>query len=152
MSSCGNESSASLLTPQGSFSVHMKAKKGEALFEADIDCFSYNDITLTFTYPEELSGFAVSSSENAYIINIFGVNDIMSEEEISKTSLLNILFNTIRISVFSNHGQFKKADSGFSAALTVDDIPISVTFSEDGYLTSISAEAINFSAEFQKSG
>lgn len=130
----------------------MKATKDSQEFEADITCLGENEITLSFTYPKELSGFKVSTDENGYSVNIFGITDKVTESEINNNSLLNVLTEALRLSVFSNHGLFTENDDSYEANLTVDGIPVSVSFGNDGYIRSLSASTLNFSALFEISG
>lgn len=130
----------------------MQAQKNQKAFEADINCLSANEITLSFTSPKELSGFTVTTSENGFSVNVFGLPDEISSEELNKSALINILTKAIKISVFMNHGLFKEADGKFSADITIDNIPVSVIFTNDGFLSEIKCESIGFFALFQKSG
>lgn len=138
-------------TPQLSFSLHMTATKNEREFGADIKCVDYDNISLFFTAPEELNGFSVTSSEKGYSVNVFGIPDEISDYEINPESLLNILFDTVRTAVFTQHGSFIINEASVTAELSVDGIPVSVSFSNDGYIREISAEAIDFYAQFEKS-
>ncbi len=130
----------------------MEATKGEKKFEADIICKSYADIKIAFTYPEELSGFSITADENGYNVNAFGVPDILENDEINDDSLLNVLISGIRAVLFSNHDSFSEQETGYTATLSVDGIPVSFNFSEDGYITLIDAPTINFSAMFKNQG
>lgn len=130
----------------------MKAKKDTTSFEADVICRNYNDISIKFTSPEDVAGFAVNTGEDGYLINISGATDTLGKDELSDASLLNILTDAINVSVFSNHGSFTEIENGIETALLIDSIPVTVLFSEDGYITKIDAELIGFSAEFEKSG
>lgn len=130
----------------------MKANKDGTVFEADIICRSYDDMTINFTYPEELTEFSLKTGENGYYISIAGVSDTLEKDEISNASLLNILTDAINTSVYANHGAFEKTDNGIKAALQINGISVTVFFSEDGYLTKLDAQQTGFSAEFEKSG
>lgn len=138
-------------TPQLSFSLHMTAKKNNREFGADIKCTDYNSISLSFTSPEELNGFSVTSSENGFSVNVFGIPDEISDYEINPESLLNVLINTIRTAVFSQHGAFIINDDSAVTELSVDGVPVRVSFSSDGYIREIFAESIDFYAQFEKS-
>lgn len=138
-------------TPQLSFGLHMTAKKNNREFEADIRCTDYDSISLFFTHPEELNGFSVTSSEKGFSVNVFGIPDEISDYEINPESLLNVLFETIRTAVFSQHGAFIINEDSAEATLSVDGIPVKVSFSKDGYIREISAESIDFYAQFEKS-
>lgn len=138
-------------TPQLSFSLHMTAKKNDREFGADIRCADYDNISLFFTCPEELSGFSVTSSEKGFSVNVFGIPDEISDYEINPESLLNVLFETIRTAVFSQHGAFIINETSAEAELSVDGIPVKVSFSKDGYIREISAKSIDFYAQFEKS-
>lgn len=138
--------------PEKSFSLHMKANKDGTVFEADITCRNYNDMAIDFTYPEELTGFSVNTGEDGLSVNISGIKDILQKDELSNASLLNILTDAINISVYSNHGTFQETENGIEATFQIDNIPVTVLFSEDGYITKIDAPLTGFSAEFQKSG
>ena len=127
----------------------MKAEKDGKSFEADISCPGSEEITISFTYPKELSGFSVSTKESGYNVNVFGVTDEISDEEINNASLLNVLIKALKISVYTNHGLFTETEEGYSANLTVDGIPVRVSFSEDGFLRKLTAETLNFSAQFE---
>lgn len=134
--------------PERAFSIHMKATKNDKSFEADIICRTYEEIEIAFTYPNELSGFNVKTVSGGYTVNVFGVPDEISEDEIKDNSLLNILVQTIRISVFTNHGMFRETEDGYTASLAVDGTPVSVEFTSEGYLRSLTVNSLGFSAEF----
>lgn len=151
-SSCEKLIPAKEFQPVRSFSVHMKAEKNEKVFEADVICNNYESIEIAFTYPEELNGFSLVSTSEGYSVNVFGIPDEISDYEINTDSLLNILIETIKLSVFTNHGLFVENGENIEASLTVDNIPVSVTFSQDGYLSGLNAESIGFYAQFQKIG
>ena len=151
-SGCGKSASQKSFTPQKSFSVHMSGDKGGKLFETDIVCSSPNKIKISFTYPEELSGFTVESAEGGYDINIFGIIDSITKEELQNDSLLNILFSTLKKTVYGNEVNFSADENGFSATAVIDSIPVSVSFSEDGIIQSMSVPSIDFSAEFHLNG
>ena len=148
-SSCGEKLFIKEFLPEKSFSLHMKAEKDGKNFEADITCLNSEDITIAFTFPKELSGFSVKSEGNGYKVNVFGLTDEVAENEINNASLLNVLTGTIKTAVYTNHGLFTEDESGYSANITVDGIPVLVSFSEDGFLQKLSAEALNFSAQFE---
>ena len=135
--------------PEKTFTVHMTATKGNQSFEADITCLNSENITLSFTYPEELSGFTVKTTEDGYTVNIFGIPDEISDSELNDNSLLNVLFGTLRLSVFSNHGLFTKTDDFYEANLTVDRIPVYVKFGKDGYISELKADTLDFYGEFK---
>ncbi|MBR3767153.1 MAG: hypothetical protein IKL10_02815 [Clostridia bacterium] len=130
----------------------MTAEKDGKSFEADIICNSYEDIEIKFTTPKELSGFSIVTSEDGYKVNVFGVPDDISEDEVNDASLLNILIEALKISVFTNHGLFTEKEESFDANLTVDGIPVFVSFTEDGHIRRMEASMIGFSADFEISG
>lgn len=148
-SSCGEKLFTKEFTPEKSFTLHMKAEKDGKQFEADLACTGSEDITLSFTYPEELSGFSVKAEGEAYKINVFGLAEEITEGELNNASLLSVLIKTVRTSVFANHGLFTEEEAGYTANLTIDSVPVAVSFSEDGFLQKITCETINFSAQFE---
>lgn len=149
LTSCEKEKAFSKdFFPERAFSVHMKATKSDKAFEADIICRTYEDIEIAFTYPKELSGFNVKTNSEGYTVNVFGVPDELTEDEIKDNSLLNVLVQTIRISVFTNHGMFRESEDCYTASLAIDGTPVNVVFSKDGYLRSLTANSLAFSAEF----
>ena len=127
----------------------MTATKSAQSFEADIICLNSEDITISFTYPQELSGFSVKTTENGYTVNVFGIPDEISDSQLNDNSLLNVLISTLRLSVFSNHGLFTKTEDYYEANLTVDSIPVFVKFDKDGYISQIKAETLDFYGEFK---
>ncbi len=150
--SCSDKTVAEEFTPEKSFTIHMKAQKDSKNFEADIICINSEDITIAFTFPKELSGFSVKTEGDGYKVNVFGLTDEMAGKEINNASLLNILTKTLKTAVFTNHGLFNELDGIYTANLTIDGIPVSVFFSEDGFLQKITAETLDFSAQFEISG
>ncbi len=130
----------------------MSAQKGDKSFGADIVCNGYNDIKIMFTYPEELSGFTITAREDGFSVNAFGIIDEIAEEELNKASLLHVLVDTIRTTVFTNHGKFESSSECQKADLIIGNTPVSVTFSEDGYLTGMDAPTMDFSAVFKYPG
>ena len=127
----------------------MKAVKDDKNFEADITCLNSESITIAFTYPKELSGFTVTTDNDGYKVNVFGITDEVTGKEINNASLLNVLTKTLKTSVFTNHGLFTKQEDGYTANLTVDSVPVAVSFSEDGFLQKMTCEPLNFSAQFE---
>lgn len=148
-SSCEGPEFIKDFIPEKSFTVHMIATKGDKNFEADIICLNNEDITISFTYPEELSGFSVKTSEDGYTVNIFGVPDEVTESELNDNSLLNVLIETVRLSVFSNHGFFTKQEDFYEANLSVDSVPVYVKFGKDGYISEMKADTLDFYGQFQ---
>lgn len=152
LSSCGKKEAADEFIPQKSFTIHMTAEKNNNTFEADIICLNSEDITIAFTSPKELSGFSLKAGNGAYKAEIFGMEDELSAKEINNTSVINVLIKTIRTAAFTNHGQFIKKDGFYTAGLTIDGIPVTADFSGKGFLQKITAETLNFSAQFEISG
>ena len=152
LASCGASSKGNAYSPEQTFTVGMSAQKDGKNFEADIICDGYNDIKIMFTSPEELSGFTVTAGENGFNVNAFGIIDEISSAELNKASLLYILTETLRTAVFTNHGKFKESADGYSAELMISNTPVSVTFSEDGYITQMTAPTMDFSAVFKYAG
>ncbi len=148
-SSCGEKLFIKEFLPEKSFSLHMKAEKDGKNFEADIICTGNEEITISFTYPKELSGFSVSTVADGYNVNVFGVTDELSDGEINNASLLNVLTKALRTSVFTNHGLFTEEQDCYRANLTIDGIPVLVSFTKDGFLQKLTAETLNFSAQFE---
>ena len=130
----------------------MTAIKDDKSFTADIIVRDYNDIKITFLSPASVEGFSISTCESGYEVNISDVKETLDKDTLKESSLLNILFNTIKTAVFSNHESITAEDDGYSAVLSIDMIPVSVFFSDEGYLTKIICEALNFSAELKFSG
>ncbi len=151
-SSCEKEMSAEDFMPRDFFNLSMKGKKDGKIFEADVICSSYEDIEIAFTYPEELSGFSVKTEGDGYNINAFGVPDERKSDEIKDTSLLNVIVRSIRLAVFTKHRTITKTENGFEADVTADTVNVKLDFSEDGYITYLSAPEAGFSAEFQNQG
>lgn len=151
-SSCSEKVFTREFSPEKSFTLHMVAEKDGKSFEAGLTCLNSEEITLSFTYPQELSGFSVYTEGDGYKMNVFGLSDEVAAKEINNASLLNVLIKTIRTSVFTNHGLFTEDEDCYSANLTIDGIPVTICFSEDGFLQKLSAEALNFSAQFEISG
>ena len=148
-SSCSKKAALREFSPEKSFSLHMKAEKDGKNFEADITCLNSEDIKIAFTFPGELSGFSVTTEKDGYAVNIFGLTDELTSAEINNASLLNILTKALKTSVFTNHGLFTADENGYNANLTIDSIPVSVSFSPDGFLQKITCETLNFSAQFE---
>ena len=149
LTSCNTAEFIRDFMPEKSFTVKMKAIKSNQEFEADIICNNSEDITISFTYPKELSGFSVKTSENGYTVNAFGVPDEISQTELNDSSLLNVLIKSLQLSVFSNHGLFTKTDDGYEANITVDSIPVFVSFGKNGYIRTLKADTLSFSAQFE---
>ncbi|MBQ6899103.1 MAG: hypothetical protein IJN70_08995 [Clostridia bacterium] len=151
-SACEKEMSAEDFMPRDFFSLSMKGEKDGKTFEADVICSSYEDIEIAFTYPGELSGFSVKTEGDGYSINAFGVPDERKSDEIKDTSLLNVIVRSIRLAVFTNHKSFTKTENGFEADVIAETVKVKLGFSEDGYITYLSAPEAGFSAEFQNQG
>lgn len=139
-------------SPRQFFNIHMTADKEGTVFEADIICSSYENIKIAFTYPEELSGFSVETKGDSYSINAFGVPDEMKSNDIRDTSLLNVLVRSIKLAVFTNHGTFTQTENGMEAFVTAESVNVKFVFDKEGYISSLSAPDIGFSAEFQNQG
>lgn len=152
LSSCEKDIFKKDFSPVKEFTLSMEATKGDKKFAADIICRSYADIKIAFTYPEELSGFTITADENGYNVNAFGVPDILEKDEINDDSLLNVLISGIRAVLFSNHDSFSEEENGYTAALSVDGVPVSFNFSKAGFITAMAAPTINFSAVFKNQG
>ncbi len=150
-SGCEKISPTKEFQPVKSFCVHMKAQKNNKEFEAEIKCNNYESIEISFTAPEELKGFSIETTQDGYSVDVFGIPDEMSQYEINTDSLINILVKSIKLAVFTNHGAFTEKENSVEARLSVDNIPVIVAFSDDGYLLSTEAQNIDFSAVFEKS-
>lgn len=138
--------------PRQFFNIHMTADKKGTVFEADVICSSYEDIKIAFTYPEELSGFSVETKGDSYSINAFGVPDELKSNDIKDTSLLNVLIRSIKLAVFTNHGTFTETENGVKAEINAESVNVDIVFDKEGYITSLNAPDIGFSAEFQNQG
>lgn len=148
-SSCEEKAFTKEFIPEKSFNLHMKAVKDDKNFEADISCLNSESITIGFTFPKELSGFTVTTEGDGYKVNVFGLTDEVAGKEINNASLLNVLTKTLKTSVFTNHGLFTRQENSYTANLTIDGIPVFVSFSEDGFLQKMTCEPLNFSAQFE---
>ncbi len=151
LSSCENAVKSKEFEPVRSFSLHMTAQKNGKEFGADVIMSDYENIEIAFTHPEELKGFSVVTTADGFSVNVFGIPDEISDYEINSESLLNILIKAVRLSVFASPDTFTDNGDTVTAAVTADSIPVSVTFSEDGYLKEINAQSANFYAQFEKS-
>ena len=151
-SSCEKNIFEKEFVPRQFFSIHMTADKEGTVFEADVICSSYEDIKIAFTSPQELSGFSVETNGDSYSINAFGVPDELKSNEIKDTSLLNVLIRSIKLAIFTNHGTFTETENGVTATVTAESVNVDIVFDKEGYITSLKAPDIGFSAEFQNQG
>lgn len=149
---CADSSPLKSFFPQQTFVLEMTAQKGDKTFGADITCNGYNDIKISFTYPEELSGFTITADEDSFSVNAFGIIDEITEAELNKSSLLHVLTETVRTTVFTASEKFEADGDSLKADLTIGNTPVSVTFSREGYLTGMEAPTMDFSAVFKFSG
>ena len=125
----------------------MTAAVNEQEYQATLTCRSYEEIGLSFTAPEQLAGFSARTEGGGYAMDVLGVPDTVRAEELYADSPFRLLFDTVRTAVFTNHGAFvrDKATGAYTAELTVNGAPVTVTFDGDGYLTEIAAgDTIDF--------
>lgn len=132
------------------FTLSMTAAVGRKEYQAALTCRSYEEIELAFTAPEQLAGFSARTQGDGYAMDVLGVPDFVTAEELYADSPFRLLFDTVKTAVFTNHGAFvrDKENGVYTADLTVNGVPVSVTFDADGYLTKITADA--FRAVFSR--
>lgn len=143
-----SDSKTADFSPERAFCVHMSATINEKAFEADITCETYENIKITFTSPEQLTDFSVTLNSDTYTVDVLGVPDTLSKDEISSASPLNVLISALKTAVFTNHSGYDKTENGYEANIEADGIPVRVFFSSDGYITALWADSIGFSALF----
>ena len=119
-------------------------------FQAALRCRSYEEIELAFTAPQQLAGFTARTEGDGYAMDVLGVPAALPAQELYADSPFRLLFDTVKIAVFTNHGAFvrDKEKGLYTADLTVNGAPVSVTFDGDGYLTEIAAAS--FTAVFSR--
>ena len=136
--------------PVQAFALQMTATVNGKEFRATLTCRSYEEIALSFTAPEQLAGFSARTEGDGYVIDALGVPDAFRADTLPAGSPFRLLFDTVKTAVFTNHGAFvrDKAHEAFTAALTVNGVPVAVTFDADGFLTGVTADA--FCAVFSR--
>ncbi len=134
--------------PVQAFMLGMNATVNGKEFQATLSCRSYEEIELAFTAPEQLAGFTARTEGDGYAMDVLGVPAALPAEELYADSPFRLLFDTVKTAVFTNHGAFvrDKENGGYTADLTVNGVPVTVTFDGNGYLTQIAAAS--FTAGF----
>ena len=122
----------------------MEATVNGKPFAGELSCGSYESLSLTVTEPEETAGFSVSTQDGGYRIRMNGLTDDLPQGFLKPGAPLRLLFDAVRAAVFTNHGAFvrEKETGGYTADLTVNGVPVSVSFTEDGLLRTITADAL----------
>lgn len=138
------------IVPVQNFKAHLKAAAGGRAFEAELICASYEDISLNFTSPENISGISIKTAQDAYAVDICGVSGSLPYTDLGDTALINVIIGSVKAFVFTNHGAFKRdmKSRNYSASLTVNGVPAEAEFSDAGRLLSLSSGDIGLRAEF----
>lgn len=149
-SGCGGSPFAPDFSPQRAFSLSMTAKINGKTFAGALTCDSYESLSLTFTDPPELTRFSVRTEEDGFVMDVGGSEDAVAAGQMNASAPLRLLFDAVKTAVFTNHGAFVRDRDGgvFTAGLTVNGVPVTVTFDEDGFLTDVTTDA--FRAVFSR--
>ena len=117
----------------------MTATIGGKTSEGVLTCLSYEELSLSFTSPPSLSPFSVRTEGESYAVDVGGVTDTVGAGTWPPDAPLRVLLDAARAAVFTNHGAwvYDKTNDRFTAALTVNGTPATVTCGRDGYLQSI---------------
>lgn len=131
--------------PVQAFTLVISATINEKEFQATLSCRSYEEIELAFTAPEQMAGFTARTQGDGYAMDVLGVPADVAAGELYADSPFRLLFDTVKTAVFTNHGAFirNKETGVYTADLTVNGVPVSVTFDGDGYLTEIGTSAFH---------
>ena len=148
LSGCEGLPLAPDFAPQRAFSVILTATVNGRRFAGVMTCDSYESLSLALSAPEELAGFTVRTEGGGYRIGLNGLADDLPRDDLKPDAPLRLLFDAVRAAVFTNHGAFTRdKEAGcYSAALTVNGLPVTAAFTEDGLLRSLTAGAVT--AEF----
>ena len=126
----------------------MRAEFAGKTFSADIDCLSYNELTVRFTEPEELRGFTLTTAPDGYNVTLNDMSDTLRKETLPDDCPVRLLTDTMTTAVFTNHGAFEKTDTGYKAELNINGVPVAVSFGTEGFITRMECPSAGFSADF----
>lgn len=123
------------------FTLAMTAEIGGKPSEGVLTCRSYEELEISFTSPPSLAPFSVRTEGENFAVDVGGVTDTVGAGTWPPDAPLRVLLDAARTAVFTNHGAwvYDKANDRFTAALTVNGTPVTVTCGRDGYLQSFSS-------------
>ena len=129
------------------FTSDITIKYKDKVFSGSLECNSHTDTRFTFTYPENLSGFEIRTSETGYICNVLGIENEISDGILQNTSCAELLFSGIEEVLYSQCELSINADGDYFSYF--DNNKYKAVFSDEGYLTSLTAQSFDFEVSFE---
>lgn len=138
--------------PEKFFSLSFSAQRNGKTFKGNLNCTAADDIRIEFTDPGALRGFSVRTEKDGFSVNAFGIKDVLPPDILTSDAPLVLLTRAVSEAVFGQENTFEpnKKTGGFSVSFTSGGIPVRADFGEDGFLLSLNAPSVGFSAEFTK--
>ena len=106
--------------------------KGEFICGGTAACRSYDDVSLSFDYPEGLSYFNVSVGEGGMAAGVAGNTDTLFLEELPEDSALKLFVGALRRFVFTNVEFTRTAEGGYVCEETFAELSVRGVFSPEG--------------------
>jgi hypothetical protein len=148
LAGCGGGRTAAFV-PQRYFTAPFTLAHGDYIIKGQIVCNSYEDIRLTFTYPEGLTYLTLQVSSDGFAADIAGITDEIPAGMLPGGAPVRLLTDAVRDTVFTQHTF--TADGGYY--VTVADVCGSTAlcrFGADGSLYSITCDTMNAEITFSE--
>ena len=134
-------------TPQRYFTAPFTLAHGDYIIKGQLTCNSYEDIRLTFTFPEGLTYLTLQVSSDGFTADIAGVTDEIPADMLPGGAPVRLLTDAVRDTVFTQHTF--TADGGYYVTVAAVCGSTAVCrFGADGSIYKITCDAINAEITF----
>ena len=145
---CGGGRTAAF-TPQRYFTAPFTLAHGDYIIKGQITCNSYEDIRLTFTFPEGLTHLTLQADSDGLAADIAGITDEIPAGMLPGGAPVRLLTDAVRDTVFTQH--IFTADGGYY--VTEADVcggTAVCRFGADGGLYKITCDEMNAEITFSE--
>ena len=150
LAGCGGGRPAAFM-PQRYFSAPFTLAHGDYIIRGRIVCKSYEDIRLTFTYPEALTYLTLRAASDGFAADIAGLTDEIPADTLPGGAPVRLLTDAVRDTVFTQHtftadGTYYVTESDVCGSTAV------CRFGTDGSIYKITCDAMNAEITFSELG
>ncbi len=135
--------------PQRYFTAPFTLAHGDYIIKGQIVCNSYEDIRLTFTYPEALTHLTLQVSSDGFAADIAGLEDEIPAGMLPGGAPVRLLTDAVRDTVFTQH-TFTSDGTYYITETDVCGSAALCRFGADGYLCTITCEEMNAEITFSE--
>lgn len=150
LSACSLPQKAPPFSPVRDYVCGFTLTKGDFVCGGTVTCLSYDDVRLTFAYPEGLSCFNVRAGESGGVTETAGDTDTLFWEELPEDSALKLFLNALRRFTFTNVPFTRTAEGAYACGDAFADLTVRGLFSPTGDILKLECPENGLLIEFEK--